>query len=196
MRSQPSSSGCAATAEPPQALSRFGSSTPVEGLAAAEAARADDLVNGRTDCSGASEARSRALLPLRHHSFDQTSLRSKSRAAAAQSINGVKIGMATELRPGPIDTMEKANITAATLASALDRDHDTFEGVIARRRTVETVDKFITGLGYPAEVRAPLEALVPGYPDRAPQMREAERETAPICQRSTSSWPRRRGTGG
>jgi uncharacterized protein YbaP (TraB family) len=57
--------------------------------------------------------------------------------------------VATELG-GPIDLIEKANITAATLARALDRDHDTFEGAIAPEDRGR-IEKFIAGLGYPAE---------------------------------------------
>ena len=60
------------------------------------------------------------------HSTDKSALEVARRAA--QSINGSRI-VATELG-GPIDSIKKANITAATLAKALDRDHDTFEGAI------------------------------------------------------------------
>ena len=49
-----------------------------------------------------------------------------------------------------MDSIEKANITAATLAKALDRDHDTFEGAIAPEDR-ERIEKFVAGLGYPAE---------------------------------------------
>ena len=77
-----------------------------------------------------------------------TSPRSTVARRAAQFINGSKV-VATELG-GPMDSIEKANITAATLAKALDRDHDTFEGAIAPEDR-ERIEKFIAGLGYPAE---------------------------------------------
>jgi uncharacterized protein len=79
------------------------------------------------------------------HSTGESALEIARRAA--QSIRGSKAA-ATELG-GPFDLVEKANITAATLAKALDRDHDTFDGVIApeNRRQIES---FIASLGYPA----------------------------------------------
>ena len=80
------------------------------------------------------------------HSTDESALEVARRAA--QFINGSKV-VATELG-GPMDSIEKANITAATLAKALDRDHDTFEGAIAPEDR-ERIEKFIAGLGYPAE---------------------------------------------
>jgi uncharacterized protein len=80
------------------------------------------------------------------HSTDESALEIARRAA--QSIKGSNI-VATELG-GPFDTIEKANITAATLAKALDRDHDTFEGVIAADDRAP-IEKFISGLGYPKE---------------------------------------------
>ena len=104
------------------------------------------------------------------HSTDKSALEIARRAA--QSISGAKI-VATELG-GPIDAIEKANIMAATLASALDRDHDTFEGAIAPEDR-ETIEKFITTARLPRPIRASLEALVPGHPDRLPKC-EAERE--------------------
>ena len=119
----------------------------VGGLAAAEAARADDLVNGdgllwRIDKPGLAPS----LLFGTIHSTDESALDIARRAA--QFINGSKV-VATELG-GPMDSIEKGNITAATLAKALDRDHDTFEGAIAPEDR-ERIEKFIAGLGYPAE---------------------------------------------
>ena len=105
------------------------------------------------------------------HSTDESALEVARRAA--QSINGAKI-VATELG-GPIDTIEKANITAATLAKALDRDHDTFEGVIAPEDRAENREAHHESR-LSRRIRAPLEALVSGHPDRAPRC-EAERET-------------------
>ena len=85
-------------------------SRQVEGLAAAEAARADDLVNGdgllwRIEKPGIAPSYLFGTI----HSTDKSALEIARRAA--QSINGSKI-VATELG-GPIDTIEKANITAA-----------------------------------------------------------------------------------
>src|SRR6185437_16048692 len=100
----------------------------IEELAAAEAARADDLVNGdglfwRIEKPGLAPSHLFGTI----HSTDDSALEIARRAA--QSVSGSKV-VATELG-GPIDTLEKANITAAALAKALDRDHDTFEGAIA-----------------------------------------------------------------
>jgi uncharacterized protein len=135
-----------AEAEPPKAC-QGSDLTHLEGLAAAEAARADDLVNAeglmwRVEKPGLAPS----YLFGTMHSTDESTLAVARRAA--QSINGAKV-VATELG-GPIDSVEKANITAATLARALDRDHDTFEGVIAPEDRAR-VEKFITGQGYPAE---------------------------------------------
>jgi uncharacterized protein len=144
----------------------------VEGLAAAEAARADDLVNGdgllwRIEKPGIAPSYVFGTI----HSTDESALEVARRAA--QSISGSKV-VATELG-GPIDTIEKANITAATLAKALDRDHDTFEGAIAPEDR-QKIDKLITSLGYPAEFAHHLKpwflAILTGLPKC-----EAERET-------------------
>ncbi len=146
--------------------------TQVEGLAAAEAARADDLVNSdgllwRIEKPGLAPSYLFGTI----HSTDESALEIARRAA--QSIDGAKV-VATELG-GPIDAVEKANITAATLASALDRDHDTFEGGIAPEDR-EKVEKFITTLGYPAAFAHHLKlwflAILTGLPKC-----EAERET-------------------
>ena len=144
----------------------------VDGLAAAEAARADDLINGegllwRIDKPGLAPSTLFGTI----HSTDESALEIAQRAA--QSINGAKI-VATELG-GPIDTIEKANITAATLAKALDRDHDTFEGAIAPadRPKIETL---ITGLGYPAEFAHHLKPWFLAILTALPKC-EAERET-------------------
>jgi uncharacterized protein YbaP (TraB family) len=135
-----------AHAEPPKPC-QGSDLTKVDGLAAAEAARADDLINGdgllwRIEKPGLAPSTLFGTI----HSTDESALEIAQRAA--QSINGAKV-VATELG-GPIDTIEKANITAATLASALDRDHDTFEGAIAPKDR-EKIEKLITSLGYPAE---------------------------------------------
>jgi uncharacterized protein YbaP (TraB family) len=159
-----------AHAEPPKPC-QGSDLTQVEGLAAAEAARADDLVNGdgllwRIEKPGLAPSTLFGTI----HSTDESALEIARRAA--QSINGAKV-VATELG-GPIDVVEKANITAATLASALDRDHDTFEGAIAPEDRGK-IEKLITGLGYPAAFAHHLKpwflAILTGLPKC-----EAERE--------------------
>ncbi len=154
--------GSAATAEPTPC--QGSDLTQVQGLAAAEAARADDFLNGdgllwRIEKSGLAPSYLFGTI----HSTDEFALEVARRAA--QSIDGSKI-VATELG-GPFDTIEKANITAAALARALDRDHDTFEGAIAPEDR-EKIEKLITSSRLSRRIRAPLEALVPGHPDRAP----------------------------
>jgi uncharacterized protein YbaP (TraB family) len=67
---------------------------------------------------------------------------------AAQEIKGAKV-VATELG-GPFDSVEKANIGAAMLAKALDRDHDTFEGVVAAKDN-ELIEKLLAGQGYASQ---------------------------------------------
>jgi uncharacterized protein YbaP (TraB family) len=133
-----------AAAEPPKAC-RGSDLTQIEGLAAAKSARADDLVNSdgllwRVDKPGLAPSYLFGTI----HSTDESALAIARRAA--QSISGSKV-VATELG-GPFDSIEKANIAAATLAKALDRDHDTFEGVMAPESR-DGIEKFIAGLGYP-----------------------------------------------
>jgi uncharacterized protein len=119
----------------------------VEGLAAAEAARASDLVNAdglmwRVDMPNLAPSYLFGTI----HSTDESAVEIARRAA--ELIRGAKV-VATELG-GPIDSIEKANIAATMLAAALDRDHDTFEGVIPPERR-ESIEKLLTGQGYPAE---------------------------------------------
>ncbi len=145
--------------------------TKVEGLAAAEAAQADDLING----DGLLWRIEKPGLPPSYlfgtiHSTDESALEIARRAA--QSINGARI-VATELG-GPIDMIEKANITAATLAKALDRDHDTFEGAIAPEDS-QKIEKLITGLGYPTEFAHHLKPWFLAILTALPKC-EAERE--------------------
>ena len=134
-----------AQAEPPGAC-QGKDLTQVEGLAAAEAARADDLVNSdgllwRIAKPGLAPSTLFGTI----HSTDGSALEIARKAA--QSIKGAKVA-ATELG-GPFDAVEKANIMAATLAKALDREHDTFEGVIAPENR-QRVESLIASLGYPA----------------------------------------------
>jgi hypothetical protein len=162
---------CGAEAEPPKAC-RGSDLTQVEGLAAAEAARADDLVNGdgllwRIEKPGVAPS----FLFGTIHSTDESALEVARRAA--QSIEGAKI-VATELG-GPMDTIERANITAATLAKALDRDHDTFEGVTAAEDRAQ-IEKLIVGFGYPNEFAHHLKPWFLAILTAVPVC-EAERET-------------------
>jgi len=143
----------------------------IEGLAAAEAARADDLVNGdglfwRIEKPGLAPSHLFGTI----HSTDDSALEIARRAA--QSVSGSKV-VATELG-GPIDTLEKANITAAALAKALDRDHDTFEGAIAPEDR-EKIERFVAGLGYPAEFAHHLKPWFLAILTALPKC-EAERE--------------------
>jgi uncharacterized protein len=121
--------------------------TQVEGLAAAEAARANDLVNADGLLWRIEKPN---LVPSylfgTIHSTDDSALEVARRAA--DLIKGSRV-VATELG-GPIDLIERANITAAMLAEALDRDHDTFEGVIPPEAR-EPVEKLLARQGYPAE---------------------------------------------
>ena len=162
--------GSAATAEPNPC--QGSNLTQVQGLAAAEAARADDLVNGdglfwRIEKAGLAPSYLFGTI----HSTDESALEIARRAA--QSINGSKV-VATELG-GPFDTIEKANITAAALARALDRDHDTFEGAIAPEDR-EKIEKLITSLGYPAEFAHHLKPWFLAILTALPKC-ETERET-------------------
>jgi uncharacterized protein len=150
---------------------RGGDLTHVEGLAAAEAKRADDLVNA----DGLLWRIEKPGLPPSYlygtmHTTDDSALDLAQRAAP--HILGAKV-VATELG-GPIDSIEKANIGAATLAKAVDRDHDTFEGVVAPKDR-EGIEKYLANQGYPNEFAHHLKlwflALVTALP-----LCEAERE--------------------
>jgi uncharacterized protein len=119
----------------------------VEGLAAAEAARADDLVNAdglmwRIEKPNLTPSYLFGTI----HSTEDSALEVARRAA--ELIKGAGV-VATELG-GPIDSIDKANMTAAMLAEALDRDHDTFEGVIPSEDR-ERIEKFFAGQGYPVD---------------------------------------------
>jgi uncharacterized protein YbaP (TraB family) len=160
-----------AEAEPPKAC-QGSDLTQVEGLAAAHSAQAGDLVNGdgllwRIEKPGLTASYLFGTI----HSTEESALEVARRAA--QFINGSKV-VATELG-GPMDSVQKANITAATLAKALDRDHDTFEGVIAPEDR-ERIEKFVAGLGYPTQFVHHLKpwflAILTAIP-----VCEAERET-------------------
>jgi uncharacterized protein len=150
---------------------RGGDLTHTEGLAAAEAKRADDLVNAdgllwRIEKPGLRPS----YLYGTMHTTDESALDLAQRAA--RHITGAKV-VATELG-GPIDSIEKANISAAALAKALDRDHDTFEGAVAPKDR-ERIERYLANQGYPSEFAHHLKlwflALVTALP-----LCEAERE--------------------
>lgn len=118
--------------------------THIAGLAAARAQRIDDLINGdgllwRINKPGLAAS----YLYGTVHSTDDAALAMASRAA--KQIVGAKV-VATELG-GPIDGTEKANMGAAMLARALDRDHDTFDDAPAKDRA--EIEKLVAGQGYP-----------------------------------------------
>jgi uncharacterized protein len=138
--------------------------TSAEGLAAAEPQPADDLVNAegllwRIEKPGVPPS----YLFGTMHSTDDSAVEVARRAAG--EIEGAKV-VATELG-GPMDPVEKANIGAATLARALDRDHDTFEGPVAPEDR-DRIEKFLAGRGYPNEFSHHLKlwflALLTAFP--------------------------------
>ena len=120
--------------------------TQVPGLAAARASRQDDFLNAdgllwRIEKPGVAASYLFGTI----HSTDDSALVVARRAA--EQIHGSKV-VATELG-GPLDAMAKANIGAATLAKALDREHDTFEGVGPKDRL--SIEKLVSDQGLPAE---------------------------------------------
>lgn len=146
--------------------------THVEGLAAAEAARAVDLINAdglmwRIEKPGLEPSYLFGTI----HSTDDSALEVARRAA--KLIKNAKV-VATELG-GPIDSIEKANIAAAMLAKALDRDHDTFEGVIPPEDR-DAIEKFLAGQGYPVPFAHHLKPWFLGVLTALPAC-EAKRET-------------------
>src|SRR5579871_4431613 len=119
----------------------------VAGLAAATVNRAADLLNAdgllwRIEKPGLAPSYLYGAI----HSTDDSALEVAKRAAA--EIKTAKV-VATELG-GPIDSTEKANIGAAMLKLALDRDHDTFEGAVAAADR-EGIEKLLASEGYPTE---------------------------------------------
>jgi len=133
----------AAAAEPPRSCSGKDLSH-VAGLAEAEAKRADDLVNAdgllwRVERPGVAPSYLFGTI----HSTDDSTLAVARRAA--ENIDGAKV-VATEL--GAMDAVAKADVAAAMLARALDRDHDTLEAVPAKDRA--EVEKLVADQGLPA----------------------------------------------
>ncbi len=116
----------------------------VAGFAEARAKRADDLVNGeglfwRIEKAG--EPVSWLFGTI--HSTDADVLAIARRAA--ETIPSVKV-VGTEL--GAMDATEKANLSSALLARALDRDHDTFDAAPEKDRAA--IEQMVTEIGYPA----------------------------------------------
>ena len=113
------------------------------GLAEAEAKRADDLMNAdgllwRVDQPGVAPSYLFGTI----HSTDDSAVAIAKRAA--EKIDGAKV-VATEL--GSLDAVAKANLAAAMLAHALDRDHDTLAAVPAKDRSA--VEKLVADQGLP-----------------------------------------------
>jgi uncharacterized protein YbaP (TraB family) len=120
--------------------------TNISGLADARLRRADDLVNA----DGLMWRIDKPSLPPSYlfgtiHSTDDGALAMARRAA--EKIADAKV-VAAELG-GPFDAMEKANIGAAMLSRALDRDHDTF--AVAQAADRQAIEEMIARLGYPTE---------------------------------------------
>jgi uncharacterized protein YbaP (TraB family) len=119
--------------------------TGVAGLAEARVKRAADLVNG----DGLLWRVDKGSLPPSYlfatiHSTDDDAIAIAHRAA--EFIPHAKV-VATEL--GSIDAVVKADIAAAMLAQAVDRDHDTLADLPAADRAA--IETLIEGLGYPLE---------------------------------------------
>ena len=132
----------AAAAGPPECRGR--DLSHVAGLAEAKAKRADGLVNAdgllwRVDKPGVAPSYLFGTI----HSTDDSAIALARRAA--QNIEGAKV-VATELG-GPMDSAAKADIGAAMLGRALDRDHDTLESVPAKDRSA--VEKLVADQGLP-----------------------------------------------
>lgn len=145
--------------------------THVEGLAAAEARRADDLMNAdgllwRIDAAGVAPSYLYGAI----HSTDDSVLKIARRAAG--QIDGAKV-VATELG-GPLDSIEKANVAAKMMAKAIDRDHDTFDGVVVAADR-EPIEKLLAGRGYPAEMTHHLKLWLLAILSSVPSC-ETERE--------------------
>ncbi len=130
-----------------------------------------------TGCSGASRSPA-SRPPLSSEPFIRpTSPRSKLLGAPRNRSTAPR-----SWRPNLADRstrIEKANITAAALAKALDRDHDTFEGAIALEDR-EKIEKFIAGLGYPVEFAHHLKPWFLAILTALPEC-EAEREALQLA---------------
>jgi len=133
-----------AFASPPTCTGR--DLTHVSGIAEALAKRADDLVNA----DGLFWRIDKGSLPPSYlfgtiHSTDDDALTLARRAA--EPIPQAKV-VVTELG-GPLDAVQKAEIGAALIARALDRDHDTFAAAPPVDRAA--IEARVRALGYPVE---------------------------------------------
>ena len=120
--------------------------TNIDGVAAAEAKRVDDLVNAdgvfwRIDKTGLAPSYLYGTI----HSTDVSAV--ALARLAAEKVGEAKV-VATELG-GPMDAADKANAGAAMLSKALDREHDTFEDAPPAERP--KIEKLIEGVGFPSE---------------------------------------------
>jgi uncharacterized protein YbaP (TraB family) len=145
--------------------------TNVEGLAAAEAKRANDLINA----DGLLWRIEKPDLAPSHlfgtiHSTDDSALEVAHRAA--QLIKGAGV-VATELG-GPFDPIDRANMAAAMLAKALERDGDALAGIAAPEDR-ERIETFLAGQGYPPEFARHLKPWFLAVLSALPKC-EAERE--------------------
>jgi uncharacterized protein len=119
--------------------------TDIAGLVVARAKRVDDLIDGegilwRIEKPGLAPSYLYGTI----HSTDDSAIALARRAA--ERTSGARI-VATEL--GSMDAVEKANISAAILTTALDRDHDTFEAVPESDRA--GIETFAAAQGFPSE---------------------------------------------
>jgi uncharacterized protein YbaP (TraB family) len=143
--------------------------TEIAGLAEARVKRADDLVNAegllwRIDKAGLPSS---YLFGTIHSTDDGAIALAKT---AGDQIPHAKV-VATEL--GSLDAVAKANVAAAMLARALDRDHDAFAEAPVDDR--EAIEALVRNLGYPVELARHLKLWFLAILTAAPQC-EAQRQ--------------------
>ena len=131
-----------AAAEPPPACAGRDLSH-IAGVAGAEAKRIDELMNSdgllwRVEKPGLAPSYLFGTI----HSTDASAIAIARRAA--EKIDGAKV-VATEL--GPLDAVAKADLGAAMLARALDREHDTLAAMPAKDGAA--LEKLVTDQGLP-----------------------------------------------
>jgi uncharacterized protein YbaP (TraB family) len=146
-------------------------------LAAARAARADDL----TDAQGLLWRITRADLAPSYlfgtiHSTDDQAVAIARRAAqlAAQAKT-----VATELG-GPMDAVDKSALGARLIAAAIDREHDTFAPALVGPDGVK-VESFLAARGVPKELAHHLKLWFLAVGAAAPTC-EAAREQAGLAE--------------